>query len=142
MTPTYYVIDGRSFYATVECVARGMDPLKTDLVVADPERSPNTLCLAVSPSMKALGVKKRCRIRDIPGNIKYIVAPPRMQLYIDCAVGIRAKYGKNSILRGISYTPESTARERNGFIGGHKSGTEDSKSTNAKDETRKSVPAI
>ena len=72
MTPTYYVIDGRSFYATVECVARGLDPLKTNLVVADPERSPNTLCLAVSPSMKALGVKNRCRIRDIPGNIKYM----------------------------------------------------------------------
>jgi len=50
-------------------------------------------------------------------------------------LGIRAKYGKNSILRGISYTPESTARERNGFIGGHKSGSEDCKSTNAQVQT-------
>ena len=60
----------------------------------------------------------------------------------EAMLGIRAKYGKNSILRGISYTPESTARERNGFIGGHKSGSEDSKSANAKVETRKNVPAI
>ena len=50
-------------------------------------------------------------------------------------LGIKAKYGKNAILRGISYTPESTARERNHFIGGHKSGCEDSKSTNAQSET-------
>ena len=60
----------------------------------------------------------------------------------EAMLGIRAKYGKNSILPGISYTPESTARERNGFIGGHKSGSEDSKSANAKVETRKNVPAI
>ena len=53
----------------------------------------------------------------------------------EAMLGIRAKYGKNSILRGISYTPESTARERNGFIGGHRSGNEDSKSTNAKIKT-------
>ena len=95
MASTYYVIDGRSFYATVECVARGLDPLKTNLVVADPDRSQNTLCLAVSPSMKALGVKNRCRIRDIPGNIEYIVAPPRMQLYIDCAAEIHGVFLKH-----------------------------------------------
>lgn len=53
----------------------------------------------------------------------------------EAMLGIRAKYGKNSILRGISYTPESTARERNGFIGGHKSGCEDGKSTNANIQT-------
>ena len=95
MASTYYVIDGRSFYASVECVARGLDPLKTNLVVADPDRSLNTICLAVSPSMKALGVKNRCRIRDIPGNIKYIVAPPRMQLYIDCAAEIHGVFLKH-----------------------------------------------
>ena len=95
MSSTYYVIDGRSFYATVECVARGLDPLKTNLVVADPTRSENTICLAITPAMKAQGVKNRCRIRDIPGNIKYIVAPPRMQLYIDCAAEIHGVFLKH-----------------------------------------------
>ena len=69
--------------------------MTTNLVVADPDRSENTICLAVSPSMKALGVKNRCRIKDIPGNIKHIVAKPRMQLYIDCAAeiyGVFLKY--------------------------------------------------
>ena len=95
MLPQYLVIDQKSYYATVECVARGLDPMKTNLVVADPDRSQNTICLAVSPSMKALGVKNRCRIRDIPGNIKYIVAPPRMQLYIDCAAEIHGVFLKH-----------------------------------------------
>ena len=49
----YLVIDQKSFYATVECVARGLDPMEANLVVADPERSKNTICLAVSPHMKA-----------------------------------------------------------------------------------------
>ncbi len=95
MHSQYLVIDQKSYYATVECVARGLDPMKTNLVVADPDRSQNTICLAVSPSMKALGVKNRCRIRDIPGNIKYIVAPPRMQMYIDCAAEIHGVFLKH-----------------------------------------------
>ena len=78
----------------MECVARGLDPLTTNLVVADPIRSENTICLAVSPSMKALGVKNRCRIKDIPRNIKNIVAQPRMQLYIDCAAEIHGVFLK------------------------------------------------
>ena len=93
--PQYMVIDQKSYYATVECVARGLDPMKANLVVADPERSENTICLAVSPNLKALGVKNRCRIRDIPPHIQYIIAPPRMQLYIECAAeihGIFLKY--------------------------------------------------
>ena len=91
----YLCIDQKSFYATVECVARGLDPMTTDLVVADPERSENTICLAVSTHMKKLGVKNRCRIKEIPSYIKHIVAPPRMQLYIDCAAeiyGVFLKY--------------------------------------------------
>ena len=91
----YLCIDQKSFYATVECVARGLDPMTTDLVVADPERSENTICLAVSPSLKAKGVSNRCRIKEIPKYLKYIVATPRMQLYIDCAAeiyGVFLKY--------------------------------------------------
>ena len=89
MEPRQYLcIDQRSFYATVECVSRGLDPTTADLVVADPERSQNTICLAVSIHLKSRGVKNRCRIKDIPPHIKYITAPPRMQLYIDCAAAI------------------------------------------------------
>ena len=91
----YLCIDQKSFYATVECVARGLDPMTTNLVVADPDRSENTICLAISPSMKALGVRNRCRIREIPSHIRHIVAKPRMQLYIDYAAeiyGVFLKY--------------------------------------------------
>ena len=87
-TRQYLCIDQRSFYATVECISRGLDPTIADLVVADPERSQNTICLAVSIHLKSRGVKNRCRIKDIPSNIKYITAPPRMQLYIDYAAAI------------------------------------------------------
>lgn len=90
----YLCIDQRSFYASVECVLRGLDPLKADLVVADPERSENTICLAVSVHLKKRGVKNRCRIKDIPPNLKHIVAPPQMQLYIDCAAEIHGVFLK------------------------------------------------
>lgn len=91
-TRTYICIDLKSFYASVECVERGLDPMTTNLVVADPERSEKTICLAITPSMKALGIKNRCRIFEIPKNIKYIIAPPRMQKYIDYSAEIYAIY--------------------------------------------------
>lgn len=61
---------------------RGLDPLTADLVVADPERTEKTICLAVSPSLKAKGVRNRCRVFQIPKNLDYIMAPPRMALYV------------------------------------------------------------
>ena len=79
-TRSYLCIDLKSFYASVECVQRGWDPMTTNLVVADPERSEKTICLAVSPSLKALGVKNRCRVFQIPEGLEYFMAPPRMQL--------------------------------------------------------------
>lgn len=91
---TYICIDLKSFYASVECVERGLDPLTTNLVVADPERSEKTICLAVSPSMKALGVPNRCRVFQIPKGISYIMAQPRMKLYIDYSANIYAIYLK------------------------------------------------
>ncbi len=91
---TYLCIDLKSFYASVECVERKLDPMKTNLVVADPERERGTICLAVSPSMKALGVSNRCRVFQIPSSIKYIMAPPRMQLYIDYSARINEIYLK------------------------------------------------
>lgn len=92
MEKTYISIDLKSFYASVECVERGLDPLTTNLVVADPERTDKTICLAVSPAMKALGVKNRCRVFEIPKDIKYIMAKPRMQLYIDTSAKIYETY--------------------------------------------------
>ena len=62
----YLCIDLKCFYASVECVDRGMDPFEHRLVVADPERGPKTICLAVSPAMKAAGVRNRCRVFEIP----------------------------------------------------------------------------
>ena len=88
----YLCIDLKSFYASVECVERGLNPMTANLVVADPERSDKTICLAVSPSMKRLGVKNRCRVFEIPKNIEYITAPPRMQKYIDYAAEIYGVY--------------------------------------------------
>ena len=88
----YLCIDLKSFYASVECVERGLDPMTTDLVVADPERGGGTICLAVSPSLKAKGVKNRCRVFEIPKGMDYIMAPPRMQKYIDYAAEIYRIY--------------------------------------------------
>ena len=69
----YMVIDLKSFFASVECVERGLDPFTTNLVVADPDREKGTLCLAITPAMKALGVKNRCRVYEIPKEIDYII---------------------------------------------------------------------
>lgn len=89
---SYFCIDMKTFYASVECADRGLNPFETNLVVADLSRGKNALCLAVSPRMKAQGVKNRCRLSDIPACIRYEVAPPRMQRYVDCAADIYALY--------------------------------------------------
>ncbi len=91
---TYICIDLKSFYASVECVERGLNPLTTNLAVADPERTEKTICLAISPSMKALGIKNRCRVFQIPKNVDYIMAVPRMQLYIEYSARIYSVYLK------------------------------------------------
>ncbi|MDO4608937.1 MAG: DNA repair protein [Clostridia bacterium] len=84
----------KSFFASVECVERGLDPMKENLVVADPDRSDKTICLAITPAMKAQGIKNRCRMFEIPKDVKFIVAPPRMKLYIEYAAEIYAIYLK------------------------------------------------
>ncbi|MBR3943374.1 MAG: DNA repair protein, partial [Clostridia bacterium] len=88
----YLCIDLKSFYASVECVERGLDPMTTNLVVADPERSDKTICLAITPPMKKLGISNRCRVFEIPDYVQYIMAPPRMKRYIDYAAEIYAIY--------------------------------------------------
>ena len=91
---TYICIDLKSFYASVECVERGLDPLITNLVVADPERTDKTICLAITPAMKALGIKNRCRVFEIPKNVSYIIAEPRMKLYLEYSAKIYSIYLK------------------------------------------------
>ncbi len=124
----YIAIDLKSFYASVECIARGLDPLTTNLVVADASRTEKTICLAVSPSLKAYGIPGRARLfevvqkvkeanaarlRKAPGeafsgtsfndvelksspnlSLDYIVALPRMALYIECSTRIYNIYLK------------------------------------------------
>ena len=72
-------IDLKSFFASCECVERNLDPFKTPLVVAEPNRN-GAITLAVTPYMKKMGVKSRSRIYEIPKNIKYMTVRPRMSL--------------------------------------------------------------
>ena len=92
MERTYICIDLKSYYASVECVHRGLDPLKANLLVADESRSDQTICLAVSPSLKAIGVPARPRLFEAKQVIRlyealhhtkvdYIIAVPRMAEY-------------------------------------------------------------
>ncbi len=73
----YLAIDLKSFYASVECVERGLDPLRTNLVVADGSRTEKTICLAVSPSLKAWGVPSRPRLFEVVSKVKAVNADRR-----------------------------------------------------------------
>ncbi|MDD3184498.1 MAG: DNA methylase [Anaerostipes sp.] len=96
----YIAIDLKSFYASVECRERDLDPLKTNLVVADESRTQKTICLAVSPSLKAYGIPGRPRLFEVVQRVRqikasnkdleldYIVAPPRMALYMEYSTRI------------------------------------------------------
>jgi DNA polymerase V len=101
----YIAIDLKSFYASVECIERGLNPLTTNLVVADPTRTEKTICLAVSPSMKAYGIPGRARLFEVQQKLKeikqqtgkeveYIIAPPQMARYIEVSAEIYATYLK------------------------------------------------
>ena len=126
MSRTYVAIDLKSFYASVECIARGLDPLSTNLVVADASRTEKTICLAVTPSLKAWGIPGRARLFEVvqkvsevnvrrrlaaPGQrltgssadanalrehpelaLDYLVAPPRMALYMQTSARIYGIY--------------------------------------------------
>lgn len=100
---TYAAIDLKSFYASVECVERGLNPLTANLVVADESRTEKTICLAVSPSLKAYGLSGRSRLfevvqkaRDIERHtgkkLEYIAAKPRMVLYMQYSARIYGIY--------------------------------------------------
>ncbi|MCF0244280.1 MAG: DNA methylase, partial [Bacteroidaceae bacterium] len=69
---TYIAIDLKSFYASVECVDRGLNPLTTNLVVADKSRTDKTICLAVSPSLKAYGIGGRARLFEVVQRVRQV----------------------------------------------------------------------
>ena len=77
----YIAIDLKSFYASVECMERGLDPMTTNLVVADPARTEKTICLAVSPSLKAYGVPGRPRLFEVVQKIARVNAERRQQIH-------------------------------------------------------------
>ncbi len=101
---TYLAIDLKSFYASVECVERGLDPLATRLVVADNSRTSKTICLAVSPALKACGIGGRPRLFEVEQRVAqckrenpalqldYLVAKPRMALYMQYSTRIYGIY--------------------------------------------------
>ena len=125
---TYIAIDLKSFYASVECIQRGLDPMAAHLVVADESRTEKTICLAVSPALKAHGVSGRARLFEVVQQVKavnarrlqnapghaftgsttdaptlkahpdyaldYVVAPPRMALYMETSAAIYQIYLK------------------------------------------------
>jgi nucleotidyltransferase/DNA polymerase involved in DNA repair len=93
-TRTYIAIDLKSFYASVECVDRGLDPLTTNLVVADKSRTEKTICLAAA-------LEKERRMQE-------------------AQLAIKRRFGKNAILKGLNFEEGATAKERNELIGGHK----------------------
>lgn len=98
----YAAIDLKSFYASVECIERGLDPMTTNLVVADVSRTEKTICLAVSPALKEYGIPGRPRLFEVVQKVKelessgtkieYITAAPRMALYVSYSTGIYGIY--------------------------------------------------
>ena len=92
MNNIYLCIDLKTFYASCECVMRGLDPFKTNLVVADPSRGKGAICLAISPKLKAMGIRNRCRLFEIPEGIEYITAMPQMKKYMEFSSKIYSIY--------------------------------------------------
>ena len=87
-------IDLKSFYASVECAVRKLDPFKTPLVVADAGRGGGSIVLAVSPYLKTLGIPSRLRFYELPEDIDMIVAKPRLGLYLEYSAKIIEIYLK------------------------------------------------
>ena len=91
-------IDLKSFYASVECVLRGLNPFTTPLVVADRSRSNGSVVLAITPYLKRRGVKSRCRVYELPDDPSIIFAKPRMKKYLEFSTKIIEIY-----LKYVSY---------------------------------------
>lgn len=102
---TYAAIDLKSFFASVECILRGIDPLKAKLVVADESRTEKTICLAVTPALKAYGIPGRARLfevnqkvreveRKTGEKIEFIIAKPQMAKYVEFSTRVYNVYLK------------------------------------------------
>ena len=105
---TYLAIDLKSFYASVECRERGLDPLNTNLVVADESRTDKTICLAVTPTLKSYGISGRGRLFEVRQRVRevnawrqarapavdFVIAPPRMAYYMEYSTRIYEIYRK------------------------------------------------
>ena len=100
MEHIYIACDLKSFYASVECVERGLDPLKTNLVVADESRTEKTICLAVSPSLKAYGISGRARLFEVIQKVKQVNNERRYK-------------APNHILEGNSYNADELKENPN-----------------------------
>lgn len=87
MQHTYIAIDLKSFYASVECRERGLDPLDTNLVVADERRTDKTICLAVTPSLKSYGLGGRCRLFEVRQRVREVNAARRFVAPRKCLEG-------------------------------------------------------
>lgn len=101
----YLAIDLKSYYASIECIDHGLDPLTTNLVVADESRGDGTICLAVSPSLRARKISGRARLFEVKQRLRqiknltgeevdFIIAVPRMQRYLDVSAEIYGIYLK------------------------------------------------
>ena len=120
----YIAIDLKSFYASVECVDRGLDPLTTNLVVADINRTEKTICLAVSPSMKAYGIGGRARLFEVyqkARGVDFIIAPPRMAHYIEVSSKIYSIYLKYVAPEDIHvYSIDEVIMDVTAYLGSYK----------------------
>ena len=87
---TYIAIDLKSFFASVECVERGLNPLTTNLVVADVSRTEKTICQAVSPSLKAYGIGGRARLFEVMQRLREVNRARRRKTQSTMSEGTRA----------------------------------------------------
>ena len=121
---TYIAIDLKSFYASVECVDRGLDPLTTNLVVADESRTDKTICLAVTPSLKAYGIGGRARlfeVRQKARGVDFIIAPPRMGHYIEVSTKVYQTYLKYIAPEDIHvYSIDEVFMDVTAYLGSYK----------------------
>ena len=148
----YLAVDLKSFYASVECMERGLDPLTTNLVVADQSRTEKTICLAVTPALKAYGISGRARLFEVVERVKevnairlrrapnytfagtsandpelkahpelaldYLIAPPRMKLYMDYSARIFSVYLKYIAPEDIhSYSIDEVFMDVTNYLG-------------------------
>ena len=121
---TYIAIDLKSFYASVECVDRGLDPLTTNLVVADASRTEKTICLAVSPSLKEYGIGGRARLFEVyqkARGVDFIIAPPRMAHYIEVSTQVYRTYLKYIAPEDIHvYSIDEVFMDVTAYLGSYK----------------------